>query len=97
MNFGFPGRLEPSVIWITSLREWSIRESARSTPLTRRVNHRLALGRYSWTKGSSRPLFSLALTIRLIWNFPRWVRTGDKVTVNEDGDLFLVGRQKVRR
>lgn len=28
VNFGFPGRLEPSVIWITSLREWSIRESA---------------------------------------------------------------------
>ena len=24
------------------------------------------------------------------WEFPRWVRTGDKVTVNEDGDLFLV-------
>jgi len=23
--------------------------------------------------------------------FPRWVRTGDKVTVNEDGDLFLDG------
>jgi len=49
-----------------------------------------------WVSGPSRAtgyLDNIPATRQVFLN-KGWVRTGDKVIVNEDGDLFLVARQK---
>jgi len=43
---------------------------------------------------SSRHVELSPVTVRVTLSFHRWVRTGDKVTVDENGDLFLIARQK---
>jgi len=49
-----------------------------------------------WVSGPSRAIGYLdnKRATRQVFLETGWVRTGDKVTVNENGDLFLVARQK---
>ena len=65
-------------------------------PSTDTLNCYSAPARCLSRKGNAFSVLSPAV-VGVTPEFHRWVRTGDKVIVDENGDLFLVARQKVRQ